>query len=103
MALKVATSRWKARVTGYVNYVDREVAMVDEIASVEVGRTLLDLFDDKWEKHTDAYSLLEASFPEPEVLDEDNLQEGELYRSEGSNGHEPRRPTTSATGPSPDG
>ena len=47
MALKVATSRWKARITGYVNYVDREIAMVDEIASVEAGRTLLDLFDDK--------------------------------------------------------
>ena len=71
MEVRLACSRWKGKVTGYVKYVDREVTEAGEIVSVEVGRALLDLFEEKWERHTDAYAKLEADFPDPSDLGEE--------------------------------
>ncbi len=80
MAVRPACSRWKARVTIYIKFVNDQVAEAEEIQSVAAGRAMLELFEEKWEKNSDAYAKLEDEHPDLEDSEEDEPGVPDIYQ-----------------------
>ncbi len=69
MAARLACARWEIRCKDYVRFVHAEIEAARDFQVVAVGCAALELFEEKWERVSDAYTRLEVDCPEPENPD----------------------------------